>query len=103
MNSTLNRDKTATPNTLNRSLNAQTMLGFTTGNSDKRNRQSQASITVIVIGLVLYIPLYFLLGQHIGTRGVVVFFSAINLFIHLFLAKQIRRILNNSATGIWNN
>ena len=57
---------------------------------------------VIVIGMVLHIPLSLLLGQHIGILGVVASMSTINIIYASVLTTQIRRILNNSATGIWN-
>lgn len=59
---------------------------------------------VIVIGIVLHIPLSLFLGKYIGIGilGVVASMSAINIIYALVLTTQIRRILNNSATGIWN-
>ena len=57
---------------------------------------------VVLIGLVLHIPLSLLLGKYIGIIGVVVSMSIINLIYACFFTTQIRRILNDSAVGIWN-
>lgn len=57
---------------------------------------------VIIIGLILHIPLSLFLGKYIGIIGVVVSMSIINLIYACFFTTQIRRILNNSAVGIWN-
>lgn len=57
---------------------------------------------VIIIGLVLHIPLSLLLGRYIGIIGVVVSMAIINIIYACFFTTQIRRILNNSAAGIWN-
>lgn len=57
---------------------------------------------VIIIGLVLHIPLSLFLGQYIGIIGVLISMSVINLIYASFFTPQIRKILNNTATGIWN-
>ena len=57
---------------------------------------------VILIGLVLHIPLSLLLGQYIGIIGVVASMSIINIIYASFFTTQIRRILRNTANGIWN-
>jgi O-antigen/teichoic acid export membrane protein len=57
---------------------------------------------VIIFGLVLHIPLSLLLGRYIGIFGVVVSMSIINIIYASFFTTQIRKILNNTATGIWN-
>lgn len=57
---------------------------------------------VIVIGLMLHIPISLFLGQYIGIFGVVVSMSAINIIYASVFTTQIRRILSNTATGIWN-
>lgn len=57
---------------------------------------------VIIVGLVLHIPLSLLLGRHIGIFGVIVSMSLINAIYACFFTIQIRKILNNTATGIWN-
>lgn len=57
---------------------------------------------VIIIGLVLHIPLSLFLGKYIGILGVVASMSVINIIYASVFTTQIRRILNNTATGIWN-
>ncbi len=57
---------------------------------------------VIVIGLMLHIPISLFLGQYIGIFGVVVSMSVINIIYASVFTTQIRRILSNTATGIWN-
>jgi len=57
---------------------------------------------VILIGLVLHIPLSLLLGKYIGIIGVVVSMSIINIIYACFFTTQIRRILRDTAFGIWN-
>ncbi len=57
---------------------------------------------VILIGLLLHVPLSLFLGKYIGILGVVASMSIINIIYASFFTIQIRRILNNSATGIWN-
>lgn len=57
---------------------------------------------VIIIGLVFHIPLSLLLGKYIGIIGVIVSMSIINIIYASFFTVQIRKILNNNATGIWS-
>ncbi len=57
---------------------------------------------IILIGLVLHIPLSLFLGQYIGIYGVVASMSVINLIYASVFTTQIRKILNRTATGIWN-
>ncbi|MBO7067799.1 MAG: oligosaccharide flippase family protein [Bacteroidaceae bacterium] len=57
---------------------------------------------VILIGLLLHVPLSLFLGKYIGILGVVASMSIINIIYASFFTIQIRRILNNSAIGIWN-
>lgn len=57
---------------------------------------------VILIGLLLHVPLSLFLGKYIGILGVVASMSIINIIYASFFTTQIRRILNNSAIGIWN-
>ena len=57
---------------------------------------------VIIIGIVLHIPLSLFLGRYIGIIGVVASMSIINIIYASFFTTQIRKILNNTATGIWN-
>lgn len=57
---------------------------------------------VIMIGLVLHIPLSLFLGRYIGIIGVVASMSIINIIYASFFTTQIRKILRDSAIGIWN-
>ena len=57
---------------------------------------------IILIGLVLHIPLSLFLGQYIGILGVVASMSVINLIYASVFTTQIRKILNQTAIGIWN-
>ena len=57
---------------------------------------------VILVGLVLHIPLSLFLGRYIGILGVVASMSVINVIYACVFTTQITRILNNTATGIWN-
>lgn len=56
---------------------------------------------VILIGLLLHIPLALTLGKYIGIYGVVASMSIINLIYVIFFTTQIRRIINQTAKGIW--
>lgn len=56
---------------------------------------------VILIGLVLHIPLSMFLGQYIGIYGVIASMSIINLIYACFFTTQIRKIIKQTATGIW--
>lgn len=59
---------------------------------------------VTLIGLVMHIPLSFLLGRYcgMGAVGVVVSMIAINLVYSTFFTIQINKIINKKAKGIWN-
>ena len=56
---------------------------------------------VILIGLILHIPLSLFIGKHIGIYGVIASMSIINLIYAFFFTTQIRRIIKQTATGIW--
>lgn len=58
---------------------------------------------IVLIGLVGHVPLSLLLAQNIGIYGVIASMSLINLIYASFFTIQIRRIINNRATGIWNS
>lgn len=58
---------------------------------------------VIVIGLMFHIPMSLFLGRYIGILGVVVSMSVINIIYASVFTIQIRRILSNTAVGIWND
>ena len=57
---------------------------------------------IVIIGIFVHIPLSLLLGKYIGIIGVVASMSIITFIYALFYTIQIRKILNNTATGIWN-
>lgn len=57
---------------------------------------------VIFIGLVLHIPLSLFLGQYIGIYGIIVSMITVNVIYLSFFTIQIRKILANKATGLWN-
>jgi len=57
---------------------------------------------IVLIGIFVHIPLSLLLGKYIGIIGVVASMSIITFMYALFYTIQIRKILNNTATGIWN-
>lgn len=56
---------------------------------------------VTMIGLVLHIPLSLILGKYIGIYGVVISMCFINIIYVSFFTTQIRRIINQTAKGIW--
>lgn len=56
---------------------------------------------VTTIGIVLHIPLSLFLGSYIGAIGVIFSMSLITVIYILFFTTQIRRILKQTATGIW--
>lgn len=58
---------------------------------------------VTLVGLVLHIPLSLLLGKNLGlgALGVVISMIVINLFYSIMFTTQIRKILNQTAVGIW--
>lgn len=58
---------------------------------------------VTMIGLVLHIPLSFLLGKNLGlgALGVVISMIVINIIYSTFFTIQINKILRKTARGIW--
>lgn len=56
---------------------------------------------VTLVGLVFHIPLSFLLGQSIGGYGVLVSMTIITIVYFVFFAIQTKKILNQTAKGIW--
>ncbi|MBR1387363.1 MAG: oligosaccharide flippase family protein [Alloprevotella sp.] len=54
-----------------------------------------------VIGLVANIPLALWLGRLWGAEGVLISVVALNLPLVFFMSLQIRKIINQTATGIW--
>lgn len=59
----------------------------------------QTNITLI--GLVAHIPLSILFAQFAGALGVVMSMSCITLFYSIVFTIQIRKLLNQKATGLW--
>lgn len=58
-------------------------------------------VYVTTVGLILHIPLSFVLGQYVGGIGVVVSMIIINTIYATFFTTQIHKILKNKASGIW--
>ena len=56
---------------------------------------------VTVIGLLLHIPVSFLFGRFLGALGVVTSMIVINMIYSIVFTTQIRKLLNNTASGIW--
>lgn len=56
---------------------------------------------ITLIGIILHIPLSFLLGRYIGAIGVLCSMIIINIIYSCFFTIQIRKILNQKAIGIW--
>lgn len=56
---------------------------------------------IILIGLIVHIPLSLCLGQYIGMYGVIASMCIINSIYATFFTIQIRKLLNQTATGIW--
>jgi len=60
------------------------------------------SSILAMFGMILHIPLSLLLGNYIGAYGVIISLIFIN-FIYVFTGHiQLRKILANNATGVWN-
>lgn len=58
---------------------------------------------VTLIGLVLNIPLSLFLGKYLGAVGVVTSMAIINLIYSTVFTVQLRKILNQTANGIWKS
>ena len=56
---------------------------------------------VTLVGIILHIPLAFLLGQYIGAYGVVVSMTIITIVYITIMTTQLNMILRRKATGIW--
>jgi O-antigen/teichoic acid export membrane protein len=56
---------------------------------------------IILIGLFLHIPLSLLIGKYIGIYGIIASMSIINIIYAIFFTTQIRKIIKQTATGIW--
>ena len=56
---------------------------------------------LVLLGIFLQIPLSLLLGHFIGAYGVIVSMISITLVYCIVFTIQIRKIINNQASGIW--
>lgn len=56
---------------------------------------------VILVGLFFHIPLSLFLGQYISFIGVIASMCIINMIYAIFFTTQIRKIINQTAKGIW--
>lgn len=57
---------------------------------------------IVIIGMFVHIPLSLYLGQYIGAYGVLTSLVLINLFYAVVMNIQVNKLLNMTATGIWN-
>lgn len=58
---------------------------------------------ITLIGLILNIPLSLFLGKYLGAVGVVTSMAIINLIYSTVFTIQLRKILNQTAKGIWKS
>lgn len=56
---------------------------------------------VTLIGLIVHIPLSLFLGRYIGCYGVIISMIGINMIYGTTFTIQIRKILNQTAKGLW--
>lgn len=56
---------------------------------------------VVLAGLVLHVPLSLFLSRYIGIYGVIASMCFINLFYAVIFTIQIRKQINQTASGIW--
>ena len=56
---------------------------------------------VTILGILIYIPLSFLLGKYVGAIGVVIAQIIITLIYSICFTIQLRKLLSNKASGIW--
>jgi len=56
---------------------------------------------LVLVGMLLHIPLSYLLSTYIGAYGVLTSLILINFIYALILNIQVGKLLNNKATGIW--
>lgn len=57
---------------------------------------------IVALGMIIHIPCSLLLAQFIGCYGVIASMSLINIFYGLVYHVQIKKLLNCTAQGIWN-
>lgn len=60
------------------------------------------NVIILTIGMFLHIPLSLILGHYIGCYGVVMSMTLITLMYAIVYHIQVSKLLNNTATGIWN-
>ena len=57
---------------------------------------------LVLIGMFVHIPLSLLLGNYIGAYGVLASLITINLLYAIIMNIQVKKLLDKSAVGIWN-
>lgn len=62
----------------------------------------QLETIIVLIGMICHIPLSLFLGQYIGAYGVLTSLILINLFYAVVMNIQVVKLINKSATGIWD-
>lgn len=60
------------------------------------------NLIILTIGMLLHIPLSYLLGIFIGCYGVIASMTFITLCYAIVYSIQVNKILNQTATGIWD-
>lgn len=60
------------------------------------------NLIVLTIGMLLHIPLSYLLSIFIGCYGVIASMTLITVFYAVVYSIQVNKILNQTATGIWS-
>lgn len=60
------------------------------------------SILCAIFSAVIYIPLTLILGKHFGLNGIVASLCISLSISSIILPIQYNKLVNNSATGIWN-
>lgn len=57
---------------------------------------------IVLIGMIVHIPLSFLLSQYVGVYGVLSSLILINLIYGIVMNIQVNMLLNKTAKGVWN-
>lgn len=57
---------------------------------------------IVTFGMFVHIPLSYFLSKYIGAYGVVSSMILVNLLYAIVFGKQVNKLLNKTATGIWN-
>lgn len=60
------------------------------------------NVIILTIGMILHIPLSLLLSKFIGCYGVVASMTLITLSYGIVYNMQVSKLLNGTASGIWN-